>query len=92
MKAELIFKQEFEVNGASISMVIWRLLLVSDERLHGLKYRFHCGRGNECIVRYDNETGKGEHIHYGTMEIGYSFITMDRLIHDFKFDVERLTR
>ncbi|MGH8524670.1 MAG: toxin-antitoxin system TumE family protein, partial [Gammaproteobacteria bacterium] len=31
-----------------------------------LKYRLYCGRGGRCLVRYDNETGKGDHRHYGT--------------------------
>jgi hypothetical protein len=92
MNAKLIFKQEFTVNGAIISMVIWRLPSASEERPHALKYRLHCGRGDECIVRYDNETGKGDHIHYGMVEKSYHFTTMDSLILDFHNDVQRLTR
>jgi hypothetical protein len=42
-------------------------------------------------VRYDNETGKGDHVHYGMAEHPYQFMSLDRLVTDFLSDVERLT-
>lgn len=38
------------------------------ERPHGLKYLLYYGTGDECLVRYDNERGKGDHRHYGERE------------------------
>jgi hypothetical protein len=47
-------------------------------------------RGRRTLVRYDNETGKGDHRHYGRREEKYVFVSMQRLIEDFIADVERL--
>ncbi len=44
-----------------------------------------------CVVRYDNETGKGDHRHYGNSEEPYSFELLDKLIADFRYDCTRLT-
>jgi hypothetical protein len=37
-------------------------------RPHGLKYRLWAGRDGKTLVRYDNETGKGDHKHVGRSE------------------------
>lgn len=60
------------------------------ERPHGLKYRLYCGRNGECLVRHDNETGKGDHRHYGESEQPYHFESVDRLLADFRADCTRL--
>jgi hypothetical protein len=55
------------------------------------KYRFYCGRGEECLVRYDNEAGKGDHRHFGEQEESYAFTGVDQLIEDFRNDCARLS-
>jgi hypothetical protein len=42
-----------------------------------------------CVLRYDNEAGKGDHKHVGTEEAGYRFIGLEDLVDDFWQDVER---
>lgn len=74
-----------------MDIVIWQIPVPTPDQPHGLKYRLHCGRGAECVVRYDNETGKGDHRHYGTMEEIYVFKDAPSLLHDFAQDVNRLT-
>ena len=92
MKARLIQKSKEEfAGGVIVETVIWELTGTSPNRPHNLKYRLYCGRNGECIVRYDNETGKGDHRHYGTREESYLFITFSKLTEDFLADVERLT-
>jgi hypothetical protein len=58
MKGKLLFRYQGLQGGFIVQMILWRLPVVIAERPHGLKYRLYCGRGSECIVRYDNETGK----------------------------------
>jgi len=70
--------------------VIWQLPVKSKDRPHGLKYRLWCGRVGSTVVRYDNETGKGDHRHYGDQETPYAFQSVERLIADFADDVKRL--
>ena len=44
-------------------------------------------------MRYDNETGKGDHRHVGTQELetSYVFASLVQLLKDFAEDVERLS-
>ena len=42
-----------------------------------------------CVLRYDNEAGKGDHCHVGEKEQAYLFSTPQRLIADFLADIER---
>ena len=45
-----------------------------------------------CVVRYDNEVGKGDHRHIGGKESSYPFKTQDKLIADFQRDIVRWNR
>jgi hypothetical protein len=65
MRASQVFRYRTVQSGVTVEMVIWALPRASAERPHGLKYRLYCGRGEHCVVRYDNEAGKGDHRHYG---------------------------
>jgi hypothetical protein len=42
---------------------------------------------DRCVMRYDNEAGKGDHKHVGRAEIPYVFSTLDQLADDFRADV-----
>jgi predicted transcriptional regulator len=73
-------------------MVIWRLPAPDLERPHGLKYRLYYGQSGQCLVRYDNERGKGDHQHYGDgegnqREESYAWISVQQLVADFKADI-----
>lgn len=54
--------------------------------------RFHrelldyCWRGGYCVLRYDNEAGKGDHKHVGEEELPYVF-TMSQALLDALTDV-----
>jgi hypothetical protein len=71
-------------------MVVWALPSAESERPHTLKYRLFCGRPGACLVRYDNESGKGDHRHYGEREEPYRFHSVERLLADFRDDCARL--
>jgi hypothetical protein len=91
MRATLVLRRrEVLPGGLTVEMVIWQLSAPTAERQHGLKYRLQAHRGGRTLVRYDNETGKGDHRHYGREEERYAFVSMERLIEDFIADVERL--
>jgi hypothetical protein len=66
MKARKVMDDKLVLaDGRLIQRLVWQLPEATAERPHGLKYRLYCGREGRCIVRYDNETGKGDHVHYG---------------------------
>ncbi len=89
MKAKLIFREKnFLEGGYIVELVLWELPEKTQDRPHGFKYRLYFGdsEGN-CLVRYDNESGKGDHKHLAEKEITYKFVDIDTLIKDFYQDV-----
>ena len=78
-------------SGAVVEMVAWELPKALVDRPHRIKYRLYCGKDGKCLVRYDNETGKGDHVHYGEREATYKFRAWEALLADFLSDVVRLT-
>ena len=74
-------------------MVLWQLPDKSVDNPHGLKYRLYYGLADgTCVVRYDNETGKGDHKHIGNSEELYTFKKVEILIADFLEDIEKARR
>ena len=90
MAARMLFHHKETRGEVIIEMVIWQLPEPTEYRPHGLKYRFFCGTTNTCFVRYDNESGKGDHRHYGEREEAYGFQSIERLVEDFRNDCFRL--
>ncbi len=91
MKAALLFRDKYVYcDGAMREMVIWKLPKPDPLRIHGLKYRLYYGFAGEDLLRYDNETGKGDHRHYKFQEEPYVFISVERLIFDFRTDINYL--
>ncbi len=90
MRARQLLYYRDKQGDTIVEMVLWQLPRPTRDRPHGLKYRFHCGRGGVCLVRYDNETGKGDHRHCGHREESYDFTTVEALTEDFRRDCVRL--
>src|ERR1017187_8949365 len=91
MKATLIRSpKKVYPDGTVVELVLWQLPAPTPNHPHGLKYRFYCGKDGRSIVRYDNESGKGDHVHYGESEQSYKFSNPEKLIADFLNDVARL--
>jgi hypothetical protein len=57
---------------------------------HPYKYSLALVVAGECILRYDNERGKGDHKHEDGLESDYVFTTLSQLLADFKADVTRI--
>lgn len=57
---------------------------------HPYKYSLALVVAGECVLRYDNERGKGDHKHEGEVESEYLFTTLSQLLSDFKADVKRV--
>ena len=90
--AKLLFDVKWAYkNGDILQAVAWQLPSTSDERPHGFKYRMYYGNQmGDCLVRYDNERGKGDHKHIGTKEFPYKFLSIRQLMADFIADVRRM--
>ena len=56
---------------------------------HPYKYRLALVVDGECVLRYDNEAGKGDHRHGDGQESPYPFTEIEQLVADFLTDVTR---
>ena len=90
MAARKLFHYKGRQHPLVVEMIVWALTVPTSDRPHGLKYRLYCGRDGECIVRYDNERGKGDHCHRASDELPYEFESLEKLIADFKHDCAHL--
>jgi hypothetical protein len=89
--AREIIRYKKERGGRIIEVVIWHLSEPIPGSMHPYKYRLFFGQSDgSCLVRYDNERGKGDHRHIGDSEETYAFSTVLKLIEDFETDVERM--
>jgi len=76
-------------DGTIIELVIWRLPRATPDRRHGLKYRLYYRRAGKCLVRYDNESGKGDHRHVKGREEPYRFVSVAKPRRDFEADIQK---
>jgi hypothetical protein len=74
--------------NAFIEMVVWQLSSSVSGSKHAFKYRLALVVDGTCMLRYDNEAGKGDHKHIGEHEIPYVFTTPRSLLEDFWDDVD----
>ncbi len=70
-------------------LVLWRVSKPVPGSTHDYKYRLAYVVDTVCVVRYDNESGKGDHRHFGNDEVKYRFSTLERLMADFQKDIAR---
>ena len=90
MKAALLIHERmFFADGHLIEIKVWRVQEPVRASHHGLKYSLFYGRPGVRIVGYDNERGKGDHRHYKQREQSYDFVSIEKLLDDFKADVEK---
>jgi hypothetical protein len=90
MNAELMLNERHIIaENAFIEMVVWRLPSPLPRSRHSFKYRLALVVDGRCVLRYDNEAGKGDHSHIGGIEKAYTFTTPQTLLEDFWQDVGR---
>ena len=93
MKAKnIINSKELGDDAVIVQMVVWQVQQPLKGSNHDFKYRLYCGCRGKCLVRYDNEDGKGDHRHYGDREEAYPYVSLEQLILDFLDDVKKVTR
>ncbi|MDZ7696428.1 MAG: DUF6516 family protein [Deltaproteobacteria bacterium] len=89
MNADLMLDERHVLSErAFVEMVVWRVDPPVSGSHHTFKYRLALVVDGQCVLRYDNETGKGDHKHMGKKEIPYIFTTSQKLLDDFWKDVE----
>lgn len=74
---------------AFVEIVVSKVRASVSPSTHEFRYRLAYVVGGHCVLRYDNERGKGDHRHTETTEEPYNFSTPDQLMADFAADVVR---
>ena len=84
-KATLVIdRKEDLADGGIIQAVVWELPIPMKGSMHRYKYRLYFGRSGTCLVRFDNEQGKGDHKHVKGVESPYQFKGIPTLLKDFR--------
>ncbi len=90
MKAKNLLKTRRHLSETVfIDMKVWLVPQKVPGSDHMFKYSLALVSQNVCILRYDNEAGKGDHKHIGETEFSYVFNGLDALQADFWKDVEK---
>jgi hypothetical protein len=93
MRATLLLRTRIVYSEASFAeLVLWRVSEAVEGSTHGYKYRLAYIVEGACVVRYDNEVGKGDHRHFGERESKYPFTTPEALLKSFERDIARWNR
>jgi len=91
LKATLLRKKKINYpDGCILEIIVWQLPEATPERSHGYKYRLNYSAANGVtLLRFDNEAGKGDHVHDLEIEFPYKFESLDKLFHDFSEGVNK---
>ena len=71
MDAALLFRERIEVTAdrSFAELVVWWVPSPVRGSVHGFKYWLAFVVEGACVLRYDNEAGKGDHKHIGEREV-----------------------
>lgn len=90
MKATLLARNRIIFSESAFAeLVVWEFPSPVEGSKHRFKYRLAYVVDGVCVVRYDNEKGKGDHRHFGGKESAYAFVDPEQLVADFHKDIMR---
>ena len=93
VKATELLRRRVPYSEASFAeLVLWQLPTPLPGSAHSYKYRLAYVVNGECVLRYDNESGKGDHRHHRGKESRYVFESVEKLVAAFQRDIERINR
>ena len=78
--------------GEIIELVVWRIPTHVPPSPHPFKYQAAYIVAGARVVGFENERGKGDHMHVDGKELPYTFTTVDRLVEDFIAAVDAARR
>lgn len=83
MKAVELFRTKDHFGHGIVEIVIWRVPEPVPPSEHPYKYRLVYVIKGKRVVGFDNERGKGDHLHPGDREEPYRFTSPQQLMADF---------
>lgn len=90
VKARRVWNRKLVFGKAAIQERIWSVPQAVPGSDHEYKYSLALIVDGECVLRYDNERGKGDHRHIRGQESAYAFVSMEKLMDDFQAEVQRI--
>jgi hypothetical protein len=89
MRAILLLRERRIVGeGSFAEIVIWRVPSPVPGSAHEFKNRLAFVVEGVCVIRFDNEIGKGDHEHIDGREVPFAFQSPEQLIDDFWREIE----
>jgi hypothetical protein len=90
VKATLILSEKRVLpDGHIMDIKVWGVPEPVAPCAHPFKYSLFFGYSGVRLIAYDNERGKGDHKHVLGAEFAYAFVSLRRLLSDFRLDVEK---
>ena len=90
MRARLLLRERHVLSEDRFAeMVIWQLPERAPGSPHRFKYRLAFVVDDVCVLRFDNEAGKGDHRHIRGKEMPYDFVSPETLVTDFWNEITR---
>lgn len=91
VKATLLVRERIVYTEDSFAeIVVWRVPRPLVGSPHSYKYRLAFVVRDQCVLRYDNESGTGDHRHSPDGEEHYRLTSLDKLFADFSRDARRI--
>ena len=90
MKARRLRNSKLVLGSVTVQESIWAVPQAIPGCAHGYKYSLALIVDGECILRYDNERGKGDHRHFMGRESAYAFVSLESLTDEFQAEVQRI--
>ena len=87
--ALIVHERRIDASGGIMEIKVWRVPSPVHPSTHDYKYSLFYGRSGVRLVGFDNELGKGDHMHITGAERSYSFTSLERLLADFFAEVRR---
>ena len=93
MKASALVRTRIIYSEVAFAeLVLWHPPAPMPGSSHSFKYRLAYVVEGQCVLRYDNEAGKGDHRHFNGKERVYAFIDPAELVAAFQADIARWNR
>lgn len=88
MNAERLIRiKEIFADGAVLQLTVWLVPEPVPPCRHRFKYSLFYGYPGRRLVAFDNERGKGDHLHLAEEEHAYDFVSIPVLLADFRAEV-----
>jgi Family of unknown function (DUF6516) len=84
MKAQVLVDDRIKQgDNAFAELLVLLVPMAVRGSAHTFKYSLSLVVEGVCVLRFDNEAGKGDHYHLSDKELPYNFSTMPVLLGDF---------